>query len=60
MSGFAAYFERESARLWREWKPEEGLDRHESGSEFIAFAREQYERERGEKKCGEQTSLFGE
>lgn len=61
MSGFAAYFARESERLWRDWKPEEDLDRHESGSAFIEFAWAQYGREHGEKKKqGEQTNLFGE
>jgi len=61
MIGFAAYFDRESARLWSDWIPGESLDRHESGAAFIAFAHAQYEHEHDEKKNqGEQTNLFGE
>lgn len=60
MSAFAVYYAREVARLWREWSPVNGLDKHDSGAAFVDFARAQYERERGEKKrCG-QASLFGD
>lgn len=60
MSAFSVYFEREVARLWREWNPEHGIGRHESGAAFVSFVREQYERERGAKKKAVQASLFGE
>ncbi len=61
MSAFAVYYAREVARLWREWEPKHCIELYESGAAFVAFARENYERERGaEKKQAVQTSLFGD